>query len=142
MSTDIVKVGRDERCLDHWVGQRLIDWATGHKGSDETKKKLRSDLEAFARDLAGPSPTPVEIVLADSAALSWCALRLAEAQWAGASQSEEGLTIPQSDHAQRRIDRAHRRLMSSLKTLATVRRLGLPTIQLNVAERQVNVAGS
>jgi hypothetical protein len=52
------------------------------------------------------------------------------------------MTLAQSDHSRRRIDRTHRRLMASLKTLATVRKLALPAIQVNVARQQVNLAGS
>jgi hypothetical protein len=48
------------------------------------------------------------------------------------------LTIIQSEHQQRRIDRTHRRLMSTIKTLATVRRLAVPALQINVARQQVN----
>jgi hypothetical protein len=46
------------------------------------------------------------------------------------------MTLAQSEHAQRRMDRAHRRLVSSLKALANVRRLALPALQINVARRQ------
>ncbi len=52
--------------------------------------------------------------------------------------SGEGLTLVQSDFHQRRIDRTHRRLMSTIKTLATVRRLAVPSVQINVARQQVN----
>jgi hypothetical protein len=48
------------------------------------------------------------------------------------------MSLAQSEHAQRRIDRAHRRFLSTLKTLATVRRLALPALQINVAGQQVN----
>lgn len=36
---------------------------------------------------------------------------------------------------------AHKRLLSALKTLAEVRRLMLPTVQVNIAEQQVNLGG-
>lgn len=40
----------------------------------------------------------------------------------------------------RRLDRAQNRYLSAIRALAVVRRLQLPTIQVNVAERHVNVA--
>ena len=56
------------------------------------------------------------------------------------------MTLAQSEHAQRRIDRAHRRYLSTLKTLAAVRRLAVPALQINVAHRQqiaqLNAGGS
>jgi hypothetical protein len=46
------------------------------------------------------------------------------------------MTLAQSEHSQRRIDRAHRRYLSTLKTLASVRRLALPALQINLVHRQ------
>lgn len=39
-------------------------------------------------------------------------------------------------------DRAHRRFLASVESLARVRRLITPIAQINIAERQVNVAGN
>lgn len=139
MANEIVKAGIGEMAMDHWATQRLIEWASGKTGNEKTKEALRRDMDTFAAELAGPAPSPVERVLAETAAVSWFALRLAEAQWAGAA-TEGGLALVQSEHCQRRVDRAHRRLLATLKTLATVRRLGVPAIQLNVARHQLNVA--
>ncbi len=50
------------------------------------------------------------------------------------------LTLAQGDYHQRRIDRAHRRYLASIKALAQVRRLLTPAVQVNIAERQINVA--
>ena len=136
----MVTVSIGKRAMDHWATQRLIDWASGKNGAEKTKANLRRDIDEFAADLAGPTPSPVERVLAETAAVSWFALRLAEAQWAAAATTEGGLSLNQSEHCQRRVDRAHRRLMITLKTLATVRRLGIPAIQVNLAHQQVNVA--
>jgi hypothetical protein len=47
----------------------------------------------------------------------------------------------QVEHYQRRLDHAHRRYLSALKALALVRKLALPVLQVNIAKKQVNVAG-
>jgi hypothetical protein len=39
------------------------------------------------------------------------------------------------------MDGAHKHYLSSLKTLAVVRKLAVPVLQVNIARRQVNVAG-
>jgi hypothetical protein len=56
------------------------------------------------------------------------------------------MRFAQSEHAQRRIDRTHRRFLTTLRTLATVRRLALPSLQINLAHRQqiaqLNTGGS
>src|SRR4051794_2178601 len=80
--TDIVRTTARETCMDYWVSSRLIGWATG-ENDQKTKDKLKEELDAFAARLAGPKPSPVETVLAETAALNWFALRLAEAQYAG-----------------------------------------------------------
>jgi hypothetical protein len=124
--------------MDNWAIGQLIDWACGPKTSKETKAELRRELFERAKEFAGSNPGPVEQVLAETAAVNWLALRFHETRYASASTSSDGLTIRQADLCLRHIDGAHRRLMSSLKTLATVRRLGLPVVQINVANQQVN----
>jgi hypothetical protein len=124
--------------MDNWAVGQMIDWAAGPKTTKETKEILRRELIQRAEDFAGPNPGPIEQVLAETAAVNWFALRFHEARYASASTSGDGLTIRQADLYLRRIDGAHRRLMASLKTLATVRRLALPAVQINVARQQVN----
>jgi hypothetical protein len=138
VSEAIVKANAAERIMDNWAVGRLIDWAGGKDGNKKTKASLREELCDLATELAGPSPSPAERVLAETAATSWFAFRLHEAQYAGSVKSENGMTLAQSEHAQRRIDRAHRRFLSTVKTLAAVRRLALPAVQINVARQQVN----
>jgi hypothetical protein len=128
----------DETVMDRWVARALVEWAAGRDGAETTRKKLASELQQCAADLAGPTPSPVESILAETAALSWFALRLHEAHYASASTSKDGLFISQAKLHLTKIDRAHARLMSTLKTLATVRRLAIPAVQINVARQQVN----
>jgi hypothetical protein len=98
---------------------------------------LCQEISDFTLNLAGPNPTAVERMLAETAATSWFAFRLHEAQHARAITAD-GMTLAQSEHAQRRLDRAHRRFLSTVKTLATVRRLALPSLQINLAAQQVS----
>ncbi len=53
-----------------------------------------------------------------------------------------GLSIRQAQWHERKIDHCHRRYLSTLRTLATVRKLGVPAVQINMAHQQVNVGGS
>jgi hypothetical protein len=135
VSQEIVKAPPIERIMDNWATGKLIDWATGK--NEKAKAALREELRDFAAGLSGPSPSPIESVLAETAATCWFAIRLHEAQYADTIKSE-GMSLAHSEHAQRRIDQAHRRFLSTIKTLATVRRLALPALQINVARQQVN----
>jgi hypothetical protein len=73
----------------------------------------------------------------ERAAFCWHAVHAYERNNAAA----EGLSIRRADYHQRRIDAAHRRYLAALRTLATVRKLTVPAIQVNIAKKQVNVAG-
>jgi len=136
VSQDIVKANPVERVMYNWAVGKLLDWAAGKEGNEKTKAMLKDELCNVAADIAGPSPSPVERILAECAATSWFAYRLHEARYAASATSEGAMTLAQSEHAQRRMDRAHRRLLSTLKTLANVRRLAVPALQINVAHRQ------
>jgi hypothetical protein len=50
--------------------------------------------------------------------------------------------MTQGDYHQRRMDRAHRRYLSAIKTLATVRKLAVPVFQVNIAQKQMNIANA
>ncbi len=138
METTVVGANDRERMMDNWVVKELVNWTAGKRGNEQTKEKLRQDLRNIVADLVGPNPSPAELVLAETAAINWFALRMFEARYSGSATSDEGLTLGQSEHQQRRIDRTHRRFLDTIKTLATVRRLALPAVQINVARQQVN----
>ncbi len=50
-------------------------------------------------------------------------------------------TVGGAEYCQRRINHAHRRYLSTLRTLAQVRKLAVPMVQVNVARKQVNLMG-
>jgi hypothetical protein len=105
-------------------------------GKDHLFREASERMLARMRaDVAGPNPTPLERLLADRIALCWLALHDAEIRY---FQSKD-LTIKQAEYWQNRIDASHRRYLSAIKTLATVRKLVLPTLQVNIARKQVNV---
>jgi hypothetical protein len=136
VSQDIAAWNPSDRLMDNWAVGKLIDWAGGKEGNVKTKASLKEELCQLAADLAGPSPSPLERVLAETAATAWFAYRLHEATYAAGATGEGGMSLAQSEHAQRRMDRAHRRFLSTLKALAAVRRLALPALQINLAHRQ------
>jgi hypothetical protein len=136
MATELARTNPAGDRMERWAAERLVEWAAGKNANQATKDAIKSDMDAVAIELAGPDPTSAERLLAEAASHDWFALKLFEARYAGTANSQEGLTIVQSEHAQRRIDRTHRRLMNSLKTLAMVRRLALPALQVNIARSQ------
>jgi hypothetical protein len=80
----------------------------------------------------------LERLLAERAAVCWLQVNRYEEQF----EEARDLTLRQAEFQMRMIDAAQRRYLSALKTLATVRKLGLPAVQINVAKNQVNLASS
>ena len=50
-------------------------------------------------------------------------------------------TRGEAQAVQRRLDAAHQRWVKAVKTLAQIRKLGVPVVQINLAAQQTNVAG-
>lgn len=138
MAQDVVKPQPGESVMNVWAAKSLISWAAGKGAEETTKTNLAGELKRHAAALAGEAPSPVETLLAETAALSWFALRMHEAHFAGASSSGDGMSSHQARHHLSKIDHAHGRLMTTLKTLASVRRLAVPAVQVNIARSQVN----
>jgi len=96
-----------------------------------SKWTVERDTEAMERQLAGPNPTPLEKMLAETAAT--CHL-----QWQISGAGGWGDYI--SDSAWKRTERCHRMLIQTLKTLAYVRKVPVGMLMVNMAEmQQVNV---
>jgi hypothetical protein len=99
---------------------------------------LRRKLDSLRGELGGPTPTPLERLLVERIAACWLHLYHLETVYAG----KDGMSLDLAQHYQKCIDRAHRRYLTAIKTLAVVRKLALPVLQVNIARKQVNVAGA
>jgi hypothetical protein len=54
---------------------------------------------------------------------------------------KDSMALELASYYQRSLSSAHKRYLSAIKTLAVVRKLALPVLQVNIARKQVNVAG-
>lgn len=115
--------------------QSMIDTAAGENLA--FKEGMTRKMQTIREDLAGPNPTPLERLLVERIALCWLSLHDAEVRLAGFKNP----TIAQGDYWQRKIDHSHRRYLTAIKTLATIRKLGI-TLQVNIAKQQTNIAGT
>jgi hypothetical protein len=89
-------------------------------------------MDQLRAELSGPDPQPLERLLVQRVVLCWLYVHHADCQFAAAGP----ITIEHGDYLQRQQDRAQRRYLAAIKSLATVRRLALP-IRLDV-----NVSGT
>jgi len=102
------------------------------------KEALARKLELMRAELAGPDPTPLERLLVERVVACWLQVQDADIRYA---QGQKERTIVQGDYQQRRMDHAHKRYLSAIKALALVRKVALPVLQVNIAKKQINVAG-
>jgi hypothetical protein len=81
---------------------------------------MRRHVEAMKRDLAGPSPTPLEKLLAERIAACWLASQHADlAAATGVDTDGAKVTLVKLQQ----MESANRRLLATMKSLAVVRRL-------------------
>lgn len=92
-------------------------------------------LEQMRTDIAGLNPTPLEQQLAARVVLCWFQVQTLEEIYTLAMASSHKTC----EFMQKQLDAAHRRHLSAITALATVRKLQVPTIQVNIGEKQVNV---
>lgn len=102
------------------------------------RESIIRKMQLMREDLAGANPTPLEKLMIDRVVLCWLILHDAEIRF---SQFKNH-TIIQGDYWQRRIDHAQRRYLAAIRTLATIRKLAVPMLQVNIAKRQTNIAAS
>jgi hypothetical protein len=118
---------------------RLVQSVAGPDFAME--RSMMEWLDTVAHKVAGEHPTSLERILSEQ--VSVCAFAAWRCQIRAAAVDR--MTMPQAIHETRLLDRAHRRLMQALETLARVRRLALPVLaaQINIAQaQQVNNAPS
>jgi hypothetical protein len=123
---------------------------------DVAKEAMRTLLDAYARqnpviraaagrkmeemraELSGPNPTALEKLLVSRVLATWLHLHHLEAAYA----SKESLSLSLGLYYQKAITAAQKRYLAAIKGLAEVRKLALPTLQVNIAKKQINVAAA
>jgi len=115
----------------------LVDLYAGR--STATRAALQRKLANLRVELAGPRASPLEKLLVERVVACWLLSYHADFEYVSALQ---GMPPKVVELHQRRQDRAARQLLKALRSLADVRRLLVPALQVNIAERQVNVAGA
>ncbi len=101
---------------------------------------MERKIAAIRDDLAGPSPSPLERILCERIALCWFDVYDTERRYS----DQTGVSFKVAAYRESRRDRAHKRFLAACKALATVRRLGVPSLVVNqvVARQEVNVGTS
>jgi hypothetical protein len=103
-----------------------------------SRETMEFQLAAMREEVAGENPSPLERLLAERIVLTWLQIQLFEGLYA--SSMFKSMTSAQGSYYQKRLDHAHRRHLSAIRTLAQIRKLG-PAVQINIAEKQINTSG-
>ena len=92
------------------------------------------------RDEMGYHHAPImERLLIENIITAWLHVQFCHSQLM--FRSEQG-RIPVIEFWERRLTMAQRRYLSACETLAKIRKMAIPALQLNIGDKQVNVAGN
>lgn len=123
-----------DACLD------LVALSRAAPGRAVMRAVLDQEYCAARERVAGEDPTPLEALLAERiTVLRFQITHYERAYEAGLARS---MSLPQSDHQLKRLDRLHKQYVRAIESMAKVRRLQLPALlvgQVNIGERQLNV---
>jgi hypothetical protein len=118
----------EEVILDAFIGEDL----------PITRRGVELRLEELREELTGPDSSPLERLLVERIVIAWVQANHSDLIAATSMKREAGMKERQ--HHLKVQDRATRRFLHACKVLAQVRKLLGPNIQVNIAEKQVNVS--
>jgi len=108
----------------------------------DIKESMSVGMEAMRGELGFANACPLEKMLIRHVILCWERLQLREYQYT--TRMNEGGTLAQGNYWEKRLSAAQGRYLRACTTLARIRKMRLPAMQVNVATeggQQVNVAG-
>ena len=120
--------------LAHQAELSLIRLAAGE--NELLRESLQRKTDTLRAELAGSGASPLEKLLIQRVVTCWLWCAYFDALYA---QGLRDMTREWSEFHQRRQNYAHKRYLAAVKSLATVRRLQVPALQVNIAQEQVNV---
>jgi len=143
----------DVTALQEWL-QKLPDlWQVCGDLAEETltltisrwsenalvRESLREGQHVLQRNLGFEQASPLEQMLIGHIGLCWLRLQMVEQCYT--SRHAESVTLAVGKYWEERLAATQRRYLRAVEALARIRRLGLPALQVNIGEKQVNVVG-
>lgn len=113
-------------------------WFRRYAGHDVlTREGLKLKAERLKREILGAQSSPLERLLVDRVVICWLQVSFYDGNEAASGDR----SIRQAEFDMKRQESMQRRYLRAVRTLAEVRRLERPSVQVNIAENQVNVGG-
>lgn len=117
--------------------QATLTMIDGMHATKAMKESLAVGVHHTAAELTQPGDGELERLIIRQIVGCWVSLSYVE-YVLGRNTVEGNFTIPQGAYWEKRVSSAQRRYLRALETLARVRRLRVPAVQVNIAEQQVN----
>jgi hypothetical protein len=111
----------------------------GHS-SPVRREAYRRRMDALRQELGDKTASPLERLLIERIVLCWYHLNQSELNYV--SSMKDGVPLPKALFLEKALDRAESRYQTAVRSLAILRRLQIPPVQVNVAEKQVNLLQS
>ena len=129
----ILREDDDELIDSGHLARMALARAAAREGDLLTREVYMAQMERDAEELAGPNPSPLEKVLAERIAISRFRCYYYECLCAMGLRKD---TLNVDAHKHKRLAAAQKDFLSACRTLAQVRKLELPFVQVNVADKQ------
>jgi hypothetical protein len=112
----------------------VVDYFYKPMGEDAEahRESARRATGAIKRDLGYKTASPLEKLLIEQVAVCWLRAYIAEI-YVTIARAGDSL-----EYWNRQLSAAQRRYLRAIETLARVRRLGVPAVQVNIGAQQVN----
>ncbi len=111
-------------------------WIKTLAGDDlVTREVLTRQVDMLKATLAGPHPSPLETLLIER--IATCYLALNQADLLAAKRLRHSRVLSSAE--ENRLDKVQKRYLDSVKSLAQVRKLLMPKVQVNLAQNQINM---
>ena len=102
------------------------------------REAWRRELEPLKARLGWESATELERLLIERILVCWHHLVVLERSF---NKDLDGMKLDGAQQWERILSKAQKRHIAAIQSLAVVRRLSLPAVQVNIGEKQVNIAG-
>jgi hypothetical protein len=125
------------------LGRRVQEsWLEAMAGQNKlVREAFEKRATEMHRELLSDGDSQLERLLVDRVIATWIQVCYADSAYANALKGD-GHTLQLGTYLQERQDRAHTRHLKAIKALASVRRLLVPAVQVNIGKNQIISQGA
>ncbi|HVZ38514.1 MAG TPA: hypothetical protein VHI13_04505 [Candidatus Kapabacteria bacterium] len=121
------------------IASLALQGALSNLGVCTLEECSRAGIDRLRKELEYARSPALERLAIDHLVLCW--IHYHDVVFVYDSKMAKGMTFAEADFWERKLTAVQRRYVRALESLARLRRLKLPVMQVNVAGQQVNVAG-